>query len=102
ALDLLGEAEVRLDYDAKLEAVLQRTPQVVLPVLMEVGKPSGEAEDIPKPVLENALATPEPPLDTDALLQLETRKLIPPLPAFLPEGMALGHLTLAADRDGKV
>jgi eukaryotic-like serine/threonine-protein kinase len=102
ALDLLGEAEVRLDHDAKLEAVLQRTPQVVLPVLMEVGKPSGEAEDIPKPVLANALATPEPPLDTDALLQLETRKLIPPLPAFLPEGVALGHLTLTADRDGKV
>jgi serine/threonine-protein kinase len=102
ALDLLGEAEVRLDHDAKLEAVLQRTPQVVLPVLMEAGKPSGEAEDIPKPVLANALATPEPPLDTGALLQLETRKLIPPLPAFLPDGVALGHLTLAADRDGKV
>jgi CHASE2 domain-containing sensor protein len=102
ALDLLGEAEVRLDHDAKLEAVLQRTPQVVLPVLMETGKPGGEAEDIPKPVLANALATPEPPLDTDTLLQLETRKLIPPLPAFLPEGVALGHFTIAADRDGKV
>lgn len=102
ALDLIGEAEVRLDHDAKLEAVLQRTPQVVLPILMELGKPSGEAEELSKPVLANALATPEPPLSTDTLLQLETRKLVPPLPAFLPDGVALGHLTIAADRDGKV
>lgn len=102
ALDLIGEAEVRLDHDAKLEATLQRTPQVVLPILMEMGKPSGEAEELPKPVLANALAAPEPPLSTDTLLQLETRKLVPPLPAFLPDGVALGHLTLAADRDGKV
>ena len=102
ALDLLGEAEVRLDHDAKLEAVIQRTPQVVLPVLMEPGKPSGEAEDIAKPVLANAIAVPEPPLGTDSLVQLETRKLIPPLPAFLPDGVALGHLTITADRDGKV
>ena len=101
-LDLLGEAEMRLDHDAKLEAVLQRTPQVVLPMLMEPGKPGGETEDIPKPVLANALAAPEQPLGTDILIQLETRKLLPPLPAFLPEGMALGHLTMVADRDGKV
>ncbi|MEK7293610.1 MAG: CHASE2 domain-containing protein, partial [Nitrospirota bacterium] len=102
ALDLIGEAEVRLDHDAKLEATLQRTPQVVLPILMDLGKPSGEAEELPKHVLANALATPEPPLNTDTLLQLETRKLVPPLPAFLPDGVALGHLTMAADRDGKV
>lgn len=102
ALDLLGEAEVRLDHDAKLEAVLQRTPQVVLPMLMEPGKAGGEAEDIPKPVLANALPTPEPPLDTDILISLETRKLTPPLPAFLPDGMALGHLVISPDRDGKV
>ncbi len=102
ALDLLGEAEVRLDHDAKLEAVLQRTPQVVLPIVMELGKPSGEAEELSKPVPANALATPEPPLSTDTLLQLETRKLVSPLPAFLPEGVALGHLTISADRDGKV
>ncbi len=102
ALDLIGEAEVRLDHDAKLEATLQRTPQVVLPILMELGKPSGEAEELSKPVLANALATPEPPLSTDTLLQLETRKLVPPLPAFLPDGVALGHLTVSSDRDGKV
>ncbi len=101
-LDLLGEAEVRLDHDAKLEAVLQRTPQVVLPILMEPGKPGGEAEDIPKPVLANALAPSRQPLATDTLLQIETRKLVPPLPAFLPDGVALGHFTFSADRDGKV
>ena len=102
ALDLLGEAEVRLDHDAKLEATLQRTPQIVLPILMEPGKPGGEAEEIPAPVLANALAPPAPPLNTSTLLQLETRKLIPPLPAFLPEGVAVGHLRLSEDRDGKV
>ncbi len=102
ALDLLGEAEVRLDHDAKLEAVLQRTPQVVLPILMEPGKPGGETEEISKPVLANALASPAKPFGTETLLQLETRKLVPPLPAFLPEGVALGHLAITADRDGKV
>lgn len=102
ALDLLGEAEVRLDHDAKLEAVLQRTPQVVLPMLMEPGKAGGETEELPASVLANAIATPEPPLGTDTILQLETQKLIPPLPAFLPEGVALGHLEILADRDGLV
>ena len=102
ALDLLGEAEVRLDHDAKLEATLQRTPQVVLPMLMEPGKPGGEAEEIPAPVLANAVALPARPLSTDTLIRLETRKLIPPLPAFLPEGVAVGHLTISDDRDGKV
>ena len=102
ALDLLGEAEVRLDHDAKLEAVLQRSPQVVLPILMERGKPGGEAEEIQKPVLANALATPQQPFDTETLLQIETRKLIPPLPAFLPDGVALGHLTFFTDRDGRL
>ncbi len=102
ALDLLGEAEVRLDHDAKLEATLQRTPQVVLSILMEPGKPGGEAEEIPAPVLANAIAPPARPLSTDTLLQLETRRLIPPLPAFLPNGVAVGHLTFPEDRDGKV
>lgn len=102
ALDLLGEAEVRLDHDAKLETVLQRTPQVVLPIHMEPGKPGGEAEEIPKAVLANALGQPEEPLDTDTLLRLETRKLVPPLPSFLPEGVALGHLRVIPDRDGRV
>ncbi len=102
ALDLLGEAEGRLDHDAKLEAVLQRTPQVVLPILMERGKPGGEAEEIQKPVLANALASPKRPFDTETLLQIETRKLIPPLPAFLSDGVALGHLTFITDRDGKL
>ncbi len=102
ALDLLGEAEARLDHDAKLEAVLQRTPQAVLPIMMEPGRAGGEAEDIPKPVLANALAVPARPFGTDTLLQLETRKLTPPLPAFLPDGIALGHFTMAADRDGKI
>jgi serine/threonine-protein kinase len=101
-LDLLGEAEVRLDHDAKLEAAIQRTPQVVLPMLMEPGKAGGEAEEIPTPVLANTLAPPTPPLGTGTLLQLETRKLIPPLPAFLPDGVAVGHLTTPEDRDGKV
>jgi len=101
-LDLLGEAEVRLDHDAKLKATFQRMPQVVLPMLMEPGKPGGETEEIPKPVLANAIAPPTPPLSTDTLLQLETRKLIPPLPAFLPDGVAVGHLTMSEDRDGKV
>ncbi len=102
ALDLIGESEVRLDHDAKLKATFQRTPQVVLPMLMELGKPGGEAEEILKPVLANAIAPPTPPLGTDTLLQLETRKLIPPLPAFLPDGVAVGHLTMPEDRDGKV
>jgi eukaryotic-like serine/threonine-protein kinase len=102
ALDLLGEAEMRLDHDAKLEAVLQRTPQAVLPMVMEPGKPGGETEEISKPVLANALAAPAKPFDTGILLQLETRKLVPPLPAFQPDGVALGHLTITADRDGKV
>jgi serine/threonine-protein kinase len=102
SLDLIGEAEVRLDHDAKLEAVLQRTPQAVLPLLMEPGKSGGEAEDLPATVLANAVAAPEPALGTDALLQLETRKLTPPLPEFLPEGIALGHLTSRPDRDGVV
>lgn len=102
ALDLLSEAEVRLDHDAKLEAVLQRTPQVVLPMLMEPGKAGGEADEIPRPVRANALPSPEPPLETDLLVTLETRKLMPPLPAFLPDGVALGHLVISPDRDGTV
>lgn len=101
-LDLLGEAEVRLDHDAKLKATFQRTPQIVMPMFMEPGKPGGEAEDISKPVLANAVAPPTPLLSADTLLQLETRKLIPPLPAFLPDGVAVGHLTMSEDRDGKV
>jgi serine/threonine-protein kinase len=102
ALDLLVEAEVRLDHDAKLQAVLQRTPQAVLPMLMEPGKAGGEAEGISKQVLANALGEPDAPLDADTLLQLETHKLVPPLPAFLPDGVAIGHLVLSADLDGKV
>jgi serine/threonine-protein kinase len=102
AFDLLEEAEARLDHDAKLQAVLLRTPQAVLPMLMELGKPSGEPEAIPQQVLGNALRRLVTPLETEHLRAIETQRLITPLPALLPDRVMLGHLWFAPDPDGVV
>lgn len=99
----LTEAETRLDHDAKLAASLDRAPQVVLPMVFEIGPPLGaETNDPPTPILANAMDAIDNPQDRNAFPPTEARRLTPPLPAFQRDGMAVGHVNLRPDEDGVV
>jgi serine/threonine-protein kinase len=102
-VDDLRGAEERLDQDAKLADTIAKTPQVVLPMFFEIGKPLGnETEDPPAPILANAIDEIENPRDLPLFPLVETKKLTPPLPAFQHEGVALGHINIRPDEDGVV
>lgn len=97
----LTEAAVRLDHDARLAATLEKTPQVVLPLHFDLGKPMGaEALDPPPSILANAVDRVENLGDLAVFPVAEARRLIPPLPAFQRPGLAVGHLDLLPDADG--
>ena len=97
----LGEAETRLDHDATLATVLAGSPQVVLPMFFEIGKPLGaETADPPAPVIANAMDELDNPRDLNVYPLIEARRVTPPLPAFLRDGLAIGHSNLRADEDG--
>lgn len=99
----LTEAEGRLDHDAKLAASLEQTPQVVLPLVFEIGPPPGaKAEDPPAPILANAMDVIDNPQDRRAFPPLEASRLTAPLPSFQHEGLAVGHRNLHPDEDGVV
>ena len=99
----LAEAETRLDHDAKLAASLDRAPQVVLPMVFEIGSPLGaETADPPAPILANAMDAISNPQDRNVFPPTEARRLTPPLSAFQRNGMAVGHVNLRADEDGVV
>ncbi len=99
----LAEAETRLDHDAKLAASLERAPQVVLPMVFEIGPSLGaETGDPPAPILANAMDGVDNPQDRNVFPPTEARRLTPPLPTFQRDGMAVGHVNLRPDEDGVV
>lgn len=99
----LTEAEARLDHDAKLAAAIANSPQVILPMFVQIGKPLGnEAEEPVGPVLANAVDEIDNPQDLILFPLIEARKLAPPLPAFQRDGIAIGHINIRPDEDGVV
>jgi len=97
----LTEAAGRLDHDARLAASLAKTPQVVLPLAFDLGKPLGaEAQDPPVPILANAMDQVENLGDLNVFPVAEARRIVPPLPAFQGESLAVGHGNLEPDQDG--
>jgi serine/threonine-protein kinase len=99
----LTEAEARLDQDGKLAEAIATTPQVVLPMFFEIGKPLGnETDDPPAPILANAVDEVDNPRDLNLFPLIETKKMTPPLPAFQHDGVALGHINIRPDEDGVV
>jgi len=97
------EAQARLDQDTKLASVLAASPQVILPMSVEFGKPSGADLTVPSSViLANAVEEADEPPKAIRAVVPETHRLHPPLPVFQRNGIALGHAAIVPDDDGIV
>jgi len=92
----LKESEQRLDNDAILAAALGESKNVVLPLYFSLGRVAGGGANIPEYLKMNSLATSG---REDALT---AREIIPPIPAFAQNALALGHINILTDSDGTV
>jgi CHASE2 domain-containing sensor protein/tRNA A-37 threonylcarbamoyl transferase component Bud32 len=92
----LKESEKRLDGDALLAASLAESRKVVLPFYFVLGKVAGGATNVPPYLKLNSLAQSGP------LQTLTARELIPPIPLFAGDALALGHINTHPDSDGTV
>ena len=92
----LKESEQRLDNDAILTASLSETKKVVLPLYFTLGKVTGGAANVPDYLKVNSVA----PSGKEDILS--ARDIIPPIPAFAQNALALGHINILTDSDGTV
>jgi len=95
-LGFLGEAEARLDADARLADSLQRSGRVILPSVFELGEPRGRP-DAPLPgfARRHAVEGADP-------FGLPAMRSLQPLPALGNAAAAVGHLNQWLDDDGAV
>ena len=93
----LKDAEKKLDNDAILSASIGESGKVVLPVDFILGSSlrSTEAE------MTDYLKRNSIPLG-DQSCCLAAREIIPSMPDFANKALGLGHITVLADKDGKV
>ena len=97
----LVQAEARLDHDAKLADAVASTPQIVLSLFFQLGKPlGGESDDGLLAITANGTDRLTNPADLHLFPLIEARKMAPPLPAFRPDGIAVGHINVKPDDDG--
>jgi len=92
----LKEAEGRLDNDVLLVASITRSQRVVLPFYFVPGRSLGTGVALPDYLKRNSVHLRTTP-DT-----LTARDINPPLAEFAAPALALGHINMAADKDGAV
>jgi len=92
----LKEAEGRLDNDVLLAASITRSQRVVLPFYFVPGRSLGTGVALPDYLKRNSVHLRTTP-DT-----LTARDINPPLAEFAASALALGHINMAADKDGAV
>lgn len=93
----LKESEKRLDNDTILANSIAAGKNVVLPLFFVPGNPTGRASsNLPDYLQKNSLS---PAVGDDSIT---AREMVPPIPEFAANAMGLGHINIAADRDGTV
>jgi eukaryotic-like serine/threonine-protein kinase len=93
----LKDAEKKLDNETILSASIGESRKVVLPVDFILGSTiRSSGTEMPDYLKRNSY-----PL-RDRLNSLTAREIILPMPDFANKALALGHINIVADKDGKV
>ena len=92
----LKESEKRLDNDAILAAAVAESRKVILPLFFALGNPLGGGAEVPDYLKVNSLAA------GSAGQVITARDIVPPIPDFAKNALALGHINVMADSDGTV
>ena len=95
-LGFIGEAEQRLDSDARLVASMARAGNVIVPSVFELGELQGRA-DQPLPAFAQRSAVPD-----SSAFGVPALRSQQPLPAIGEAARAVGHLNQLPDVDGSV
>ena len=95
-LGFIGEAEQRLDADARLVDSMARAGNVIVPSVFTLGEPLGRP-DAPLPSFAQRSA-----LADDSGFGLPAQRTQQPLPAVGEAASAVGHLNQVPDTDGAV
>jgi eukaryotic-like serine/threonine-protein kinase len=93
----LKEAEKRLDSDAILTSSITKSKKVVLPFFFTLSSTTGKGEaELPEYLKTNSLPLSNP----DGFFS--AREIIPPIPVFASQAMAMGHINVVHDNDRAV
>ena len=95
-LGFIGQAEQRLDSDARLVASMARAGNVIVPSVFELGELQGRA-DQPLPAFAQRSAVPD-----NSAFGVPALRSQQPLPAIGEAARAVGHLNQLPDVDGSV
>ena len=95
-LGFIGEAEKRLDSDARLVASMARAGNVIVPSVFTLGEPLGRPDE-PLPAFAQRSA-----LANDGGFGVSALRTQQPLPAVGEAARAVGHLNQFPDSDGSV
>lgn len=95
-LGFIGEAEQRLDSDARLVASMARAGNVIVPSVFTLGEPLGRPDE-PLPAFAQRSAIAD-----DSGFGVPALRTQQPLPAVGEAARAVGHLNQFPDRDGSV
>jgi CHASE2 domain-containing sensor protein/tRNA A-37 threonylcarbamoyl transferase component Bud32 len=91
----LLDAEKALDNDAILASSITESKRVILPLYFVLGTPFlSEASKMPDYLQRNSVA-----LSTQGY-SFTAREIVPPIPTFASQSMALGHINAVTDVDG--
>ncbi len=97
----LHHAQSGLDQDGRFAQALARTPEVLLPVALDLSPlPGEEFPELFGATLANTAKGPVAPGSGTPIAPVAD--LHPPLAKFLLEGVALGHIHIQPDEDGVV
>jgi eukaryotic-like serine/threonine-protein kinase len=97
---LLNQAETDLDTDRALALALHDTPQLFLPMFVDVGEPSGKpSAPLPVYVRRQGLINAIPP-SADFTQPDQITAIRAPLEAFARQASGIGHLRFRIDPDG--
>ena len=89
------------DHDRQLAEAVRESGRVVLPIVFEVGPDrSGPPPEPTGPAFKSALISFRDYDQRGLYPPPEARRATPPIPALAAEAVALGHVTMLADRDG--
>ena len=98
----LLEMRTRLDSDEVLAESLQRSDNVILPMLFSIGKPLGNPDQpLPQAIQGQQLPIADALIgDATAGRALNAIQAFVPLPLFMRTAAGIGHLTVEKDVDG--
>lgn len=102
-LQELSESEARLDQDATFANVLAKSPDVVLPLSFDLGRPeAGETTDPSAAIVASSFNQIDNPRDMSSFPPVKVRKLMAPLPVFQVPQVGFGHTLVTPDQDNVI